>query len=171
VIGGDSTGVAGGRGPRLDGQLEIVVASGAEGKIFAWHHDGAEVADGDQNPNTQGVLFSPAPRSYSSPAIEHDADLIPRSCSAPSSGGGPSAQAHREAATGRPVETHGQVTASPALANLDGDPGGRNEVVIASEADRSTPLRGDGTDFPAGRSRHGEPRPATRARRWWPTST
>ena len=44
---------------------------------------------------------------------------------------------------GWPRATGGQVTASPALADLDGD--GRKDVVIAAESDSVFIWRGDGT--------------------------
>ncbi len=41
----------------LDGDLEIIVWASRGGRLLAFHHDGTEVFDGDQNPSTQGVLF------------------------------------------------------------------------------------------------------------------
>ena len=36
--------------------LEVVVWSANGGRLFAWHHNGVELVDGDQNPATDGVL-------------------------------------------------------------------------------------------------------------------
>ncbi|MGD8396703.1 MAG: C25 family cysteine peptidase, partial [Candidatus Eiseniibacteriota bacterium] len=54
-----------------DGDLEIVVWAGKGGRLFAWHHDGTEVADGDANPDTDGVLYRVFSTSFNfaSPAV------------------------------------------------------------------------------------------------------
>jgi hypothetical protein len=52
-----------------DGDLEIVVNT-ENGRTYAWHHDGTEVRDGDNNASTNGVfLVRPESWGYSSPAI------------------------------------------------------------------------------------------------------
>ncbi len=142
----------------LDGNLEIIAPSGMTGRIYAWHHDGTEVADGDQNPTTNGVLFlTGSSFLYSSPGVGNiDGDPHPEIVFGTQSSGG--FVYALEGLTGAvkpgwPRETHSQVTASPALADFDGD--GENEVVICSESDSVYVLRGDGSDYP------GWPRRAT----------
>ncbi len=39
----------------LDGTVEIFIA-GLDGKFYAWHSDGTELIDGDNDPNTDGVF-------------------------------------------------------------------------------------------------------------------
>jgi hypothetical protein len=133
-----------------DGDLEIVAASGQGGRIYAWHHDGLEVADGDNNPFTFGILFVTGTAFlYSSPAIGNiDADPNPEIVFGTQSAvGNVYALNHNGTVVpGWPVQTMGQVTSSPALADFDND--GRNEVIIASESDSVFVLKGDGSDFP-----------------------
>jgi peptidase C25-like protein/VCBS repeat protein/flagellar hook capping protein FlgD/fibronectin type III domain protein/FG-GAP repeat protein len=52
-----------------DGKPDIVVGSNASGLLYAWHADGTEVRDGDNNPSTNGVYFTPVGSVISSPAI------------------------------------------------------------------------------------------------------
>jgi len=140
----------------LDGRLEIVVASGYQGKIFAWHADGTEVADGDGNPATHGVLLATGSAYlYSSPGIANiDADGRPEILVGTQSMDGKvyAIKPNGQMATGWPVATRGPVTSSATFADFDGD--GRNEVLIASESDSVFVLRGDGSSYP------GWPRPA-----------
>lgn len=132
----------------LDGDLEIVVASGFEGKIFAWHDDGTEVADGDANPQTNGVLFlTNSSFVYSSPAVGNiDGDSFPEIVFGTQGGHIYALSRTGAVKPGWPVMTLGQITASPALADLDGN--NQNEVVIASEVDSVYVLRGNGTNYP-----------------------
>jgi len=39
-----------------DGDLEIFWGSGIGRRLYAWHHTGLEVIDGDNDPTTQGVF-------------------------------------------------------------------------------------------------------------------
>lgn len=140
----------------LDGHLEIIVASGYHGKIFAWHANGTEVADGDGNPATTGVLFATASAYlYSSPGIANiDADPYPEILVGTQTFDGKVYALRRDGhiVPGWPVLTRGPVTSSATFADLDRD--GRNEVLFASESDSVFILRGDGSRYP------GWPRPA-----------
>ena len=46
----------------LDGGADVeIIASDRAGRLYAWKADGSELADGDGNPLTEGVLFAGAP--------------------------------------------------------------------------------------------------------------
>ena len=77
-----------------NGDLEVVVWAAQGGRLFAWHHNGVELVDGDNNPATNGVLariFSVS-FSYGSPAVANmDGDpaleiVVPVNRSADNSG-------------------------------------------------------------------------------------
>ena len=139
-----------------DGSLDVIVASGHPGKVLAWHRDGREIADGDHNPATNGVLYATGTYFlYSSPAVgDLDGDLDPEIVVGTQSNDGKVVAIDRagQLMPGWPRATGGQVTSSPALADLDGD--GRYEVIIASESDSVFIWRGNGTRYP------GWPQPA-----------
>jgi hypothetical protein len=134
----------------LDGDLEIVVAAGFDGYIYAWHHNGAEVVDGDGNPFTLGIMFITGTAFlYSSPGIANiDADPFPEIVFGTQTQQGlVYALDHLgQVKDGWPVETFDKVTASPAFADFDED--GEYEVLICSEIDSVRVLRGDGTPYP-----------------------
>ena len=133
-----------------DGNMEIIAASGLGGRIYAWHHNGLEVVDGDNNPFTFGIFYiSGSSFLYSSPAVGNiDADPNPEIVFGTQTALGNVFALNHNATVvpGWPVATIGQVTASPAMADLDGDL--RNEVIIAAESDSVFVLKGDGSDFP-----------------------
>ncbi len=115
-----------------------------------------EIADGDHNPATNGVLYATGTYFlYSSPAVgDLDGDLYPEIVVGTQSIDGKVVAVKRtgQVVAGWPRPTGGQVSASPALADLDGD--GRYEVIIASESDSVFIWRGNGTRYP------GWPQPA-----------
>ncbi len=130
-----------------DQDLEVILWAGKGGRLFAWHHDGTEVADGDNNPTTDGILrrIFGISFNYSSPAVGNlDADPAAEIvfCSNLSSqstdpqGGIWVINDDGSNVPGWPVFTGHEtapssITASPAIVDLDGD--GSNEVVVTSE--------------------------------------
>ncbi|MFA4947165.1 MAG: C25 family cysteine peptidase [Candidatus Krumholzibacteriia bacterium] len=132
-----------------DGDLEIF-AYDVSGKVYAWHHNGTEVRDGDANPATDGVFFvtkNPGTWHMSTPAMadmdeDNVAELIV--CSPGDSiyclnGNG-------SRVPGWPlkvVDTGANITASPAVGDIDGD--GHLEVVVQSSAGRVYGLNHDAT--------------------------
>jgi uncharacterized repeat protein (TIGR01451 family) len=136
----------------FDGNMEIIAPSGLGGKIYAWHHNGLEVADGDENPFTFGVFYVTGTSFlYSSPAVGNiDGDVFPEVVFGTQGSFGKVIALKRTAslAAGWPVDTLGQITSSPALADLDFPPDGQNEIIIASESDSVYVLRGNGTNYP-----------------------
>jgi hypothetical protein len=144
-----------------DGDLELVVWAAKGGRLFAWHHDGSEVVDGDSNPATNGVLFrvTGATFCYSSPAAANlDADPaqeIVFCLNIATGDAGPIYAVNGDGTLvpGWPVATGdlanpSAITASPAIADLDGN--GSNEVIVASErgGGRLHVLRANGAVFP-----------------------
>ena len=116
----------------------------AAGRLFAWHHDGTEVADGDQNPVTDGILFRTFGSSfnYSSPAVcDLDGDFIPEilfavNVSVDNSGPVFAIRPDGSLLPGWPFFTGGagapsQVTASIAVGDLDDDP--ERETVVVDD--------------------------------------
>ena len=133
-----------------DGNLEIVVSS--RGRLYAFHHDGLEVRDGDANPATTGVFakFEGSDYMYGSPAIA-DIDKNGPSeiifCDRWHSGG---SQVHVFRPDGSELpgfpRTLGstQTTSSPAVADIDGDE--TFEIVLGSGDDKVYAIRSDGLD-------------------------
>ncbi|MGD8396371.1 MAG: FG-GAP-like repeat-containing protein, partial [Candidatus Eiseniibacteriota bacterium] len=148
----------------LDGDLEIILWAAKGGRLFAWHHDGTEVVDGDSNPSTDGIMrrIFGVSFNYSSPAVANlDADPEPeivfctRLASSPDDPQGAVYVVNPDGTDvpGWPVETGdasnpSRISTSPAIADLDQD--GSNEIVVASErgGGQVHVFRADGTDVP-----------------------
>ncbi len=144
-----------------DDDLELVVFAAKEGRLFAWHHNGTEVVNGDNDPTTNGVLIEIPGGNfcYSSPAagnLDQDADPEIVFCLNISTGQtGPIYAVNRNGTLvpGWPVHTGATgapsaITSSPALGDLDKN--GTLEVVVASERNggRVHVLRNNGTSMP-----------------------
>jgi hypothetical protein len=165
----------------LDGdrKMEVLVWSGGGGRLFAWHANGTEVIDGDNNPSTNGVFYRVFGTSfnYSSPAVgDIDGDGRPEivvavNISQDGSGQVIALNDNGTVCSGWPFPTgtivqSSQVTSSPAIGDLDKN--GTQEIVFA--ADRSGGavyvLNGNGTlrsgwprgaDCQSGQGRSGSP--------------
>ncbi len=144
-----------------DGDLEIVVSAAREGRVFAWHHDGTELVDGDNDPQTDGILaiVSGAFFTYGSPAVGNlDADpeleiVIPYNIFIGNTGPVYAFNIDGTVVPGWPFLTGAggvpsQVSSSPVIADLDGD--GDEEVIIVCERNFGTiyVLNGNGTSVP-----------------------
>jgi hypothetical protein len=137
-----------------DGGLEICIGSNGS-RLYAWNADGSEVADGDLNPATQGVLVSTVGNVVSSPAIA-DLDQDGRREVIVGSSAGRVYALRVEAGVpvalaGWPFVASGLMSASPAVGDIV--PGGGLEVAIACGNDSVYVLASDGTRAP------GWPRP------------
>ncbi|MFH1506500.1 MAG: VCBS repeat-containing protein, partial [archaeon] len=62
----------------MDGNLEIFWTSGRGENLYAWHHDGTELLDGDNNASTLGVFKELGQEVNSNPVIvDLDGDEVP----------------------------------------------------------------------------------------------
>ncbi len=113
-----------------DGDLEVVVNAGQY--TFAFHHDGSEVADGDNDPATKGVLIKMgATYTYSTPAVaDVDNDGVREVISTSRDGKLYVVNPDGTALPGFPYATGGDITNSPAVGDLDND--GWKEIVFAN---------------------------------------
>ncbi len=151
-----------------DGDLEIVVG-GMDGYLYAWHHDGEGVAGWPVALSIEGPASAPAARIVGTPAIgdlDNDGyeDVVVGTNESVSSNFGLAYAVHGRGTMhedgayleGWPVSLFGAftaalpivgegTTASPALADLDGD--GVLEVALQTTADPGLILRADGTSY------------------------
>jgi len=121
-----------------DGDLEVLV--GAE-EVYAWHHDGTEIFDGDGDPRTSGVFASDGRGGYRATLAvgEIDGDVGVEMVGAAWANVGTPEDKEYEVfvwnaddgslLSGWPVTTQGFCWGSPALADFDFD--GRCEVIIS----------------------------------------
>jgi len=107
-----------------DFDLEIVVGN-ANGNVYAWHHDGVEVIDGDSNPSTNGVFaVTGSMWLYGSAALaDIDTDNIAEIIIG---GGGSDTKLYAWNGDGSPVPKFpyvvgGYITSSPAVGDIDDD--------------------------------------------------
>ena len=134
-----------------DGDLEILCNLGRA--ILAWHPDGSEVADGDNNPSTDGVLLATSsPFSYGTPTVANiDDDPYPEILSGMADGGIYVLRHDGTVYPGFPFMTGGSITGSIAVGDIDLD--GQPEIVIGSSDNLVYAIRADGTSasgFPVG---------------------
>ena len=127
-----------------DGTLEIVVGN-ADGKVYAWNHDGSEVIDGDNNPSTNGVFaVTGGLWLYGSAAIvDIDGDEVPEVII-----GGRDGKLYAWNGDGStvphfPYVTTGFITTSPAVGDIDDD--GAPEIVFGSANGKVYAINTDST--------------------------
>ena len=132
-----------------NGDLEII-AYDVVGTVYAWHHNGVEVRDGDSNPATDGPFFktkNPGTWHMSTPALaDMDEDGIVELIVCSPADSIYCLNANGSRVSGWPVrvlDTNANITASPAVGDIDGD--GHLELVVQSSAARVYGLNHDGT--------------------------
>lgn len=132
-----------------DGDFEVV-AYDVLGMIYVWHHNGAELLDGDDDPATIGPFKdtgSTGAWRLSTPALaDMDEDGIAEIIVCSSEDSIFCLNADGSSVTGWPVAILNAVakfSASPAIGDIDGD--GHLELVIQSSAGRVYGLNHDGS--------------------------
>jgi hypothetical protein len=124
-----------------DGRLEILVQAGQA--LYAFEPDGSEVADGDHDPATTGILYSHGrAASYGTPAAaDLDGDgkaeiVLPvrgTSGAHPTDGELIVLRGDGSVLPGWPIHFGGAISSSPALADLDGN--GSIDIIAATGSD------------------------------------
>ncbi len=133
-----------------DNQLEIVAMRGQDGVVFAFNHDGTEVVNGDGNPSTIGPFFVVGSTfTYAGTALgDFDGDGRDEVVAVANSAAGEVFVIDGDGTLlpGWPQATGGPITATPAVADLDGV--GPPELVVAAEDDSVYVFKADGGRFP-----------------------
>jgi len=133
-----------------DGDMEIIAYS-VKGIVYAWHHDGTEVRDGDGNPVTDGVFYVTTPGqslwSLSTPALaDIDEDGIVELVVCAPDDSIYCLNDDGSAVPGWPqevVQEDADIKASPAVGDIDGD--GHQEIVVQNTAAAVYVWNHDGT--------------------------
>ncbi|UCF05661.1 MAG: VCBS repeat-containing protein [bacterium] len=142
-----------------DGDLEVI-AHDVDGYIYAWHHNGTEVRDGDSNGSTNGVFYvthgvGGAPWHVSTPALADmdDDGIVEIIVATPDDANGVledsiyCLNSDGSAVPGWPVlivDEGGSFSASPAVGDIDDD--GFPEVVAQNSAGWVHCWNHDGTE-------------------------
>jgi hypothetical protein len=132
-----------------DDDLEII-AYDVGGIVYAWHVDGTEVRNGDNDPATNGPFFvtkSPGTWHLSTPALaDMDGDTIQDLIVCSPSDSIYCLKGNGARVPGWPVpvaDSGANITASAAVGDIDGD--GHPELIVQSSAGRVYGLNHDGT--------------------------
>ncbi len=135
-----------------DGDLEVVVNT-LDGRTYAWHHDGTELRDGDNNASTNGVfLVRSEGWGFSSPAIcdldgDGKADIIFGTNYFNNQNGLLAYRYDGAPVAGFPYATGtARVICAPAIGDLDGN--GNLEIVFFDVEHRLHVIRQNGTLYP-----------------------
>ena len=124
-----------------DGDLEIFATVGRA--ILGWHHNGAEIADGDANAGTSGVLaVTGSDYSYGTPSVANvDADPYREILAGMRDGKLYVFRHDGSPYPGFPFAAGGDITSGPAVGDIDRD--GRMEIVFGSSNGKVWALRAD----------------------------
>jgi hypothetical protein len=132
-----------------DGDMEII-ANPKDNKLFAWHHDGTEVRDGDSNPGTNGV-FRVFATNYatqnSTPAlVDIDDDGVVEIVVCANNDSIYCMNGDGSPVPGWPVPVYqvgSTISASPAAGDIDGD--GQQEIIVQNSHGGIYGINHDGT--------------------------
>ncbi|HEX5131271.1 MAG TPA: C25 family cysteine peptidase [Candidatus Krumholzibacteria bacterium] len=131
----------------IDGdQQKEVIAIDEKGYLYAWHADGTEVRDGDNNPATNGVFrkFVNCSYQYTCPAIaDIDGDNVNEIVVGTQGDSVFVLNADGSSVAGWPKKFVSDISGSPAVGDIDGD--GFPEIVICEFGGNVTVLNHDGT--------------------------
>lgn len=136
-----------------DGDLEIVVNT-LNGMTFAFHHDGTELIDGDDDPSTDGIFHIRAGSVWEWPITSPTlVDLDGNGTCEVVFGTADDADGARVEALqsdgsslpGFPYYVNGRINSSVAAADLDGD--GSFELIVPDRAPSLHVIRADGTPY------------------------
>jgi hypothetical protein len=118
------------------GDKEIVFGSNGN-QVYAFHADGTELLDGDNNPATVGVFRTVGNSfNFSTPAIaDLDNDGVKDIIYGSSDGFLYAWHADSTNVPGFPVNLHGAITASPAVGYLDGPSDTQLDIVVPTATD------------------------------------
>jgi hypothetical protein len=138
----------------IDGdQVPEIVAYDVGGVVYAWHANGTEVRDGDNNPATNGPFFvtkNPGTWHLSTPALaDMDNDGVAELIVCSPNDSIYCLNGNGSRVPGWPIsviDAGTNITASPAVGDIDGD--GRPEVIIQNSAGRVFALNHDGSWMP-----------------------
>lgn len=127
-----------------DGDLEVVTAARA---LYAWHHDGTEVADGDSNPYTTGILSAALDANGSAVTLAALDGVAGLDIVVTDSGND---RVHCLDHTGAPLggwprQAGGRLRSAPVIADLDGD--GSWEVIVVDLTGVVYAWRSNGTEY------------------------
>jgi len=133
----------------LDGSLEIVVL-GLDGRLYAWHADGTEFLDGDNDPATQGVFYKiPSSGAWSrgAPVIANilQDDPTPEIVFGGRDGKIYMLRADGSIPDGWPRVVGGEVNSAPSIGDIDGD--GALDIAVPATNGFLYVLKGDGSDL------------------------
>ncbi|MFH0778263.1 MAG: C25 family cysteine peptidase, partial [Candidatus Eisenbacteria bacterium] len=130
-----------------DSDLEIVVGN-ADGKVYAWHHNGVEVRDGDGNPSTLGVFaVTGSMWLYGSAAMaDIDSDGIVEIIIGGRDGKLYAWNGDGTAVPKFPYVVGGYITSSPAVADIDDDM--QPEIVFSAATYKVYAINLDSTSVP-----------------------
>jgi len=133
----------------VDGDSDVeIFASDVGGNLMAWHHDGTEVADGDNNPLTQGVFAAGLGGWLRSTCAfgDVDGDHANEIFICTTTGYLCAWHGDGTPVAGFPFDVGMELFCSPAIGDVDGD--GLPEIVFPAENDSLYVLDHDGTRHP-----------------------
>jgi hypothetical protein len=132
-----------------DDMKEIVFGTNGD-KIYAFHHDGTELLDGDSNPATLGVFKTVGSFfNFATACIaDLDGDQVDDIVLGSFDGNLYAWRGDGTSLPGFPVYLYGAITGSPAVGYLDGPGDTQLDIVVPSDVDSLYVIRADGSRRP-----------------------